>query len=123
LLARLAMPISDNAILRQLKDHVRECADPAPLRAIGIDDWSLAIVVIVLPASKRTLISLNLASRAARAARCVERRWLSPSEMLREPFLAFGPVEPFASTSLCSFQRRSRVDQMPFDRLTEFCRR
>ena len=32
LLARLAMPVSDNAILRRLKRHVRECADPAPLR-------------------------------------------------------------------------------------------
>jgi transposase len=40
LLARLAMPISDNAILRQLKRHVRERADTAPLRAIAIDDWS-----------------------------------------------------------------------------------
>jgi hypothetical protein len=40
LLARLAMPVSDNAILRQLKRHVRERADPAPLRAIAIDDWS-----------------------------------------------------------------------------------
>ena len=28
LLARLAMPVSDNAILRQLKRHVRERADP-----------------------------------------------------------------------------------------------
>jgi hypothetical protein len=40
LLARLAMLISDNAILRQLKRHVRERADTAPLRAIAIDDWS-----------------------------------------------------------------------------------
>ncbi len=40
LLARLAMPVSDNAILCQLKRHVRERADPAPLRAIAIDDWS-----------------------------------------------------------------------------------
>jgi len=40
LLARLAMPVSDNAILRQLKRHARERGDPAPLRAIAIDDWS-----------------------------------------------------------------------------------
>ncbi len=38
LLARLAMPVSDNAILRQLKRHVRERADTAPLRAIAMDD-------------------------------------------------------------------------------------
>jgi hypothetical protein len=41
LLVWLAMPVSDNAILRQLKRHVRERADTAPLRAIAtIDDWS-----------------------------------------------------------------------------------
>jgi len=40
LLARLAMPVSDSAILRQLKRHARERGDPAPLRAIAIDDWS-----------------------------------------------------------------------------------
>jgi hypothetical protein len=38
--ARLPMLVSDNAILRQLKRLVRERADPAPLRAIAIDDWS-----------------------------------------------------------------------------------
>jgi hypothetical protein len=36
LLARLAIPVSDNAILRQLKRQVRERADPAPLRAIAL---------------------------------------------------------------------------------------
>jgi transposase len=40
LLARLAMPVSDNAILRQLKRHAAERRDGAPLRAIAIDDWS-----------------------------------------------------------------------------------
>ena len=40
LLARLAMPVSDNAILRQLKRHASERPDGAPLRAIAIDDWS-----------------------------------------------------------------------------------
>ncbi|WP_424376036.1 ISL3 family transposase [Methylocystis silviterrae] len=40
LLARLAMPVSDNAILRQLKRHSSERRDRAPLRAIAIDDWS-----------------------------------------------------------------------------------
>jgi transposase len=39
LLARLGMPVSDSTILRQLKRHVRERADTAPLRAIAIDDW------------------------------------------------------------------------------------
>ena len=40
LLARLAMPVSDNAILRQLERHASERRDSAPLRAIAIDDWS-----------------------------------------------------------------------------------
>lgn len=40
LLARLAMPVSDNAILRQLTRYASERRDSAPLRAIGIDDWS-----------------------------------------------------------------------------------
>jgi len=40
LLARLAMPASASAILRQLKRHVRERGDSTPLRAIAVDDWS-----------------------------------------------------------------------------------
>lgn len=40
LLTRLGMPVSDNAILRQLKSHVREQRKIEPLRAIAIDDWS-----------------------------------------------------------------------------------
>lgn len=40
LLARLAMPVSDNSILRQLKRHASEGRDSAPLRTIAIDDWS-----------------------------------------------------------------------------------
>ncbi|OAI29235.1 hypothetical protein A1351_23400 [Methylosinus sp. R-45379] len=38
LLARLGMPFSDNALLGQLRRHVRERADTAPLRVIAIDD-------------------------------------------------------------------------------------
>jgi len=34
------MPVSDNAILRQLKSHVRKHRKTEPLRAIAIDDWS-----------------------------------------------------------------------------------
>jgi len=34
------MPIRENAILRQLKRHARECREVIPLRAIAIDDWS-----------------------------------------------------------------------------------
>ena len=48
LLARLAMPVSDNAILRQLKRHVRERADLAPLGAIAIDDLERRTVADVL---------------------------------------------------------------------------
>jgi transposase len=40
LLTRLGMPTSDNAILRQLKSHVRKQHKIEPLRAIAIDDWS-----------------------------------------------------------------------------------
>ncbi|SDR63580.1 Transposase [Rhizobiales bacterium GAS113] len=40
LLTRLGMPVSDNAILRQLKSHVRKQRKTEPLRAIAIDDWS-----------------------------------------------------------------------------------
>ncbi len=40
LLTRLGMPVSDSAILRQLKGHVREHRESVPLRAIAIDDWS-----------------------------------------------------------------------------------
>ena len=40
LLSRLAMPVSDNAALRQLKRHAGERRDNAPLRAVAIDDWS-----------------------------------------------------------------------------------
>ncbi len=40
LLTRLGMPVSDNAIRRQLKSHVRKQRKTEPLRAIAIDDWS-----------------------------------------------------------------------------------
>jgi len=40
LLTRLAMPVSDSAIVRQLKRHVRERREAEPLRAVAIDDWS-----------------------------------------------------------------------------------
>ena len=40
LLARLALPVSDNSILRQLKRHASERPRDVPLRAIAIDDWS-----------------------------------------------------------------------------------
>jgi zinc-finger of transposase IS204/IS1001/IS1096/IS1165/Transposase len=40
LLARLALPVSDNAILRQLKRHASERRGDVPLRVIAIDDWS-----------------------------------------------------------------------------------
>jgi transposase len=40
LLTRLGMPVSDNAILRQLKSHVRKQRKTEPLRAIAIDVWS-----------------------------------------------------------------------------------
>jgi transposase len=40
LLASLGIPISDSAVLRQLKSHVRKRRETKPLRAIAIDDWS-----------------------------------------------------------------------------------
>jgi transposase len=40
LLTGLGIPISDSAVLRQLKSHVRKHRETKPLRAIAIDDWS-----------------------------------------------------------------------------------
>jgi len=40
LLAGLGVPISDSAVLRQLKSHIRKHRETEPLRAIAIDDWS-----------------------------------------------------------------------------------
>ena len=40
LLARLAMPASDNTILRQLKRHVGASGVVSPIRVAGIDDWT-----------------------------------------------------------------------------------
>ena len=40
MLTRLGVPVSDNAILRQLKSHVGKQPKTEPLRAIAIDDWS-----------------------------------------------------------------------------------
>jgi transposase len=34
------MPVNDNAILRQLKSHVRKQRKTESLRAIAIDDWN-----------------------------------------------------------------------------------
>jgi len=39
LLARLAMRVSDNTILRHLKNYVRNVGDAQPIRIVGIDDW------------------------------------------------------------------------------------
>jgi transposase len=39
LLARLAMRVSDNTILRQLKHYARNVGDAQPIRIVGIDDW------------------------------------------------------------------------------------
>ena len=39
LLARLAMRVSDNTILRQLKNYARNVGDAQPIRIVGIDDW------------------------------------------------------------------------------------
>ena len=78
LLARLAMPVSDNAILRQLKRHVRERADPAPLRAIAIDDWSwrkgFTYGTIVVDLERRTVADVLETRSAKETADWLERR-------------------------------------------------
>ena len=78
LLARLAMPISDNAILRQLKRHVRERADPLSLRAIAIDDWSwrkgFAYGTIVVDLERRTVADVLETRSAKETADWLERR-------------------------------------------------
>jgi transposase len=40
LMARLDMPQSKDTLLRALKGRVRNQADVAPVRVVGIDDWS-----------------------------------------------------------------------------------
>lgn len=40
LLARLAIPASDNTILRHLKRHIVASTGALPIRVAGIDDWS-----------------------------------------------------------------------------------
>ena len=78
LLARLAMPVSDNAILRQLKHHVRERADPPPLRAIAMDDWSWrkgsTYGTIVVDLERRTVADV-LATRSAKETADWLERW------------------------------------------------
>jgi transposase len=78
LLARLAMPVSDNAILRQLKRHVRERADPLPLRAIAIDDWSWrkgsTYGTIVVDLERRTVADVLATRSAKETADWLERR-------------------------------------------------
>jgi len=39
LLARLAMQVSDNTILRHFKNYARNVGDAQPIRIVGIDDW------------------------------------------------------------------------------------
>lgn len=69
LLTRLGMPVSDNAILRQLKRHVRERREAAPLRAIAIDDWSwrrgFTYGTIIVDLERRTVADV-LESRSAK---------------------------------------------------------
>jgi transposase len=70
LLTRLAIPVSDSAILRQLKRHVRERREIEPLRAIAIDDWSwrrgFAYGTIIVDLERHTVADV-LASRSVRA--------------------------------------------------------
>jgi transposase len=78
LLARLAMPISDNAILRQLKRHVRERADSAPLRVIAIDDWSwrkgFTYGTIIVDLERRTVADVLETRSAKETANWLARR-------------------------------------------------
>jgi len=68
LLTRLGMPVSDNAIVRQLKSHVRKQRKNEPLRAIAIDDWSwrkgFRYGTIVVDLERRTVADV-LKSRSA----------------------------------------------------------
>jgi hypothetical protein len=68
LLTRLGMPVSDNAILRQLKSHIRKQRKTEPLRAIAIDNWSwrkgFRYGTIVVDLERRTVADV-LKSRSA----------------------------------------------------------
>jgi hypothetical protein len=70
LLTRLGMAVSDNAILRQLKSHVREHRKTQPLRAIAIDDWSwrkgFRYGTIVVDLERRTVADV-MKTRSAEA--------------------------------------------------------
>ncbi len=78
LLARLAMPVSDSAILRQLKRHARERADPPPPRVIAIDDWSwrkgCTYGTIVVDLERRTVADVLATRSAKETADWLERR-------------------------------------------------
>ena len=78
LLARLAMPVSDSAILRQVKRHVRERGEPAPLRAIAIDDWSwrkgFNYGTIIVDLERRTVADVLESRSAKETADWLERR-------------------------------------------------
>jgi transposase len=62
------MAVSDNAILRQLKSHVRKQRKIEPLRAIAIDDWSwrkgFRYGTIVVDLERRTVVDV-LKTRSA----------------------------------------------------------
>jgi len=70
LLARRGMPVSDSAVLRQLKSHFRKHRKAEPLRAIAIDDWSwrkgFRYGTIVIDLERRTVAEV-LKTRSAEA--------------------------------------------------------
>lgn len=71
-------PVCDNAILRQLKRHVRERADTAPLRAIAIDDWSwrkgFTYGAIIVDLERRTVADVMETRSAKETADWLTRR-------------------------------------------------
>jgi transposase len=94
LVAGLGIPITDTAVLRQLKSHVRKHRETEPLRAIAIDDWSrrkgFTYGTIIVDLERRTVADM-LKTRSAQAT---ELGHASPS---KDAYMSSHGVKRFLS--------------------------
>ncbi len=76
LMARLGMPASDTTIVRQLKRHAA-ARTPAPVRVLGIDDWSwckgVSYGTVMVDLERRQVVDVLPDRSAAGTARWLER--------------------------------------------------
>jgi hypothetical protein len=135
LLARLAMPVSDNAILRQLKRHVRERADLAPLGAIAIDDLERRTVADVLETrsaketadwlAQRPEIEIVSRDRCGLYAQGI-RQGAPQARQVADRFHLLQNLREAIErqmTAVCCFGGRSRLPPAPGDRQSVLRRR